>query len=97
MRLQGKRIFNFRTRQRGHIGEQGGKKSSEDANEIKLAETVQELPKNDHIIIFFTKTRGSWLTARGTTVTVTVLSAMEFRGFLCAHHNINPPNIHKEV
>ena len=34
---------------------------------------------------------GSWLTVRGTTVTGTVLTAMEFCDFLCACYDVTPP------
>ena len=33
----------------------------------------------------------SWLAIWGTTVSGTVILAMEFRHFLCARYNVNPP------
>ena len=59
------------------------------------AQTVQNVAKLDCRILIRAKTTGSWLPARSTTVTGTVLSTMEYRDFLFARYNLNPPNLQK--
>ena len=45
----------------------------------------------DSCLLLRTKQTGYWLTVRGTALTGTVLLDMEFRDFVCARYNVNPP------
>ena len=69
----------------------------DEANEIKLEESVQDLPKLDRRILLCTKNTGSWLTARGTMVTGTLLSDMEFFDSFCNCYNLIHSNLAKNV
>ena len=44
-------------------------------------------------LFFRNKHTGSWLSVQGTTVTGTVLAAMEFSNLLCARYNFDLPNL----
>ena len=60
------------------------KKNRDEANDAKLGGIVNNTKKPNGCLILRAKNRGSWLTMCGTTVTVIVLAATEFRDF-CAH------------
>ena len=74
-----------------------GQKARNKANEIKLAEHFQELPKLDHRILLRMKNTGSWMATCGTRVTGKVLLDMELCDFLCACYNLTPPIPRKNV
>ena len=61
-------------------------------NETKLKSLVRYLKGNDRRLILRTKIKGAWLSICGTTVSVIVLSATEFRYFFCARYNVSPLN-----
>ena len=75
------------------IGEErrDGQKDWEVANKNKLKGLVQYLKGTNRRLILRAKITGAWMSAHGTTVSGTVLSAMEFRDFLCACYNVPPP------
>ena len=54
-----------------------GQKRRDDANGAKIKELVDDLKAPDHRLILRTKNTGSWLNVRGTTVTGTVLAAID--------------------
>ena len=72
-----------------------GKKTRDEANKIKFSETMKEFTNMEHRSMLRAKNTGSWLLARGTTVTGTVLSGVEFHDFLCARYNLTPPTSRK--
>ena len=61
-----------------------------DVNVTKNKEIVTNLNGTDHFLILHAKNIGAWLNVQGTTATVTVLAATEFRVF-CAHVMMLPP------
>ena len=63
-------------------------KYREVSNITKLKGLVRDLKGSNRRLIICDKITGSWLSVRGTTVSGTVLSAMEFRDFLCARYNV---------
>ena len=60
-------------------------KDREAAYETKIKVLVRKLKGANRVPIICAKITGAWLGVRGTTVSGTVLSATEFRDFLCAH------------
>ena len=58
-----------------------GKKDQDDAYKSKLKGLVRDLKGTDRRLLLSAKSTGSWLSIRGTAVSGTVLSAMEFWGF----------------
>ena len=70
-----------------------GKKYWEVANKTKLKGLVQDLKGTDRRLILQGKRTGACLSVRGTTVSGTLLSATEFRNFLCARYNVSPLNL----
>ena len=68
-------------------------KYREVANETKLKGLVQNLKGTDRRLIIWAKITGAWLIVHITTVSVTLLSAIEFRDFLCARYNVSPLNL----
>ena len=69
-----------------------GQKNLIDANEVTLKGLVGDLIGNDWRLILRAKDTGACLNVCFTTETGTVLSAIEFRYFLCAHYNVTPSN-----
>ena len=63
------------------------------AYKSKLKGLVIDLKGTDKRPLLRAKITGACLSVCGTTVSGTVLSAMEFWGFLCAHYNISPVNL----
>ena len=61
-------------------------------NETKLKVLFQYLKVTHSHLILQDKITGAWLSVRGTTVSGTVLSATEFRNYLCAYYNVSPLN-----
>ena len=57
------------------------KKDRDDSYETKIKGLVRYLQVNDKRLLLRAKSTGAWLSVRGTTVSGTVLSATEFRGF----------------
>ena len=72
-------------------------KIQDDANDTKLKGRVKDLEALDRRLILCAKNTGSWLTVHRSTVTGTVLAAAQFRFFLCAHYDVNTPNLQKNV
>ena len=70
-----------------------GQTTREDVNCTKLKGLVRDLNFTDQSLILRAKSTGAWLNVRGTTVTSTVFLATEFRDFLFARYNVNPPNL----
>ena len=70
-----------------------GKKDQETANKTKLKGLVRDLKVTGRRLIPRAKSTGTWPIIRGTTFSGTVLSATEFRDFLCARYNISPLNL----
>ena len=64
-------------------------------NDVKLEGIVKNLNILERCIFFRANHMGSWLRVWDNMVTGTVLSAMEFCNFLCAHYNITPLNLKK--
>ena len=60
-------------------------------NDAKLKGIVKNFEIFDRRLFLRAKQTGSWLFAQGTTVTSTVLLAMEFCNFLCVRRNVTPP------
>ena len=67
-------------------------KDREAKYKTKIKGLVCNLKGTNRRLILRTKSTGTWPSVRGTTVSGTVLSAMEFRDFLCAHYNVSPLN-----
>ena len=59
----------------------------------RLKGLVRDLQGTDKRLLLRAKSTGVWLSLRGTTVSGTVLSAMEFRDFWCACYNVTPLNL----
>ena len=70
-----------------------GKKEREAAYETKLNGLVCNLKDTDRRLILRAKSMGDLLVLRGTKVSGTVLSATEFRDFLCARYNVSLLNL----
>ena len=74
--------------------EQRDRKESWDvAYESKLKGVVNNIKVRDKHILLRSKSTGSWMRVRGTTVSGTLLSATEFRDFLSARYNVSPVNL----
>ena len=58
-------------------------KIQDDTTNAKLKGIVEELEVTDRHLILRAKNTGSWMDVHGTTVTDTVLAAMEFVIFVC--------------
>ena len=67
----------------------GGKKDTKVAKK-KLRGLVRYLLGTDRRLIIQAINTGAWMSVGGNTVSVTVLDATEFWGFLCARYNVNP-------
>ena len=61
--------------------------------ESKLKGLVSDLKGIDKRLLICAKNKGTWLSKRGTKVSVTVLFATNFWGFLCARYNVSPLNL----
>ena len=70
-----------------------GKKERDAAYKSKLEGLLIDLKGTHKLLLLSTKSTGAWLSIRGTTVSDTVLSGMEFRDFLCARYNVSPLNL----
>ena len=74
--------------------EQRDRKEARDvAYEFRLKGLVRDLKVTYKCLILHAKITGAWLSVRGTTVSGTVVSATEFRDFLCACYNVSPVNL----
>ena len=71
----------------------GGKKCYDCVNNAELEGFLKDIDIFDSCLFLRSKYTGSWMTVWGTVVTGTVLPAMEFSDFLCAHYNSFPPNL----
>ena len=69
------------------------KKNQYDANDSTLKGLVGYLIGTNQRLILSTKNTGDCLDVRGTTVTGTSFSAMEFSDFLCPSYNVTPLNL----
>ena len=70
-----------------------GQKYREVTNETKLRGLVLYLKGTNMCLLLQAKGTGAWLSVRGNTVAGTVLSAEDFRDFLCASYNVFPLNL----
>ena len=70
-----------------------GKKYREAKNQTKLKGLVCNIKGNKRRLILRNKRAGAWLSICGTTVSGTVMSATEFRNFLCARYNVSSLNL----
>ena len=70
-----------------------GKEYWDVAYESILKSLVSDIKGTDNILLLRSKSTGAWLSVRGTTVSGTVLSATEFRDFLCTRYNVSPVNL----
>ena len=68
-------------------------KNRAEVNDATLKGLFRDLIVNDRSIILRDKNIGDWICVRGTTVSGTLLSAKEFRDFLCARYNAPLLNI----
>ena len=69
----------------------GGKKKWDDANDSKLKGLVGDLIVTGGRLNLHAKNIGACMNVQGTTVTGTILLAMESRDFLCSPYNVTPP------
>ena len=69
------------------------KKYQDGANDAKLQGIFSNQGAFEKRLFLHANHTGSLLRVWGTTVTVIVLTATEFRDFLCACYNANPPNL----
>ena len=69
------------------------KKGPDVSYKSRLKGLVRNIKGTDKCLLLRTKIIYAWLSIRGTTVSGTVLSATEFRYFLCARYNISPVNL----
>ena len=69
------------------------KKDQDVAYESRLKGLVRDLKGNDKHLLLRANSTGTWLSLHSTTVSGTVLSATEFRDFLCARYNVAPVNL----
>ena len=76
-----------------------GQKAHNKSNKIKFIESVHYVYTLIHRILIRLKNMCSWLTARGDTVTGTVLLVMEFHYLLFSCYNIppSPPTSRKKL
>ena len=72
-----------------------GKKHREAVYETKLKGLVHDIIGTGRRLIICSRSTGPWLRIQGTTVSGTVLSATEFRYFLCARYNVSPQNLQR--
>ena len=70
-------------------------KIRDDVNYAKPEGEIKNLPKLERCLFLRAKHTVSWLIVRGATVTGTVVTAAEFCDFLCAHYDVNLPNLKK--
>ena len=70
-----------------------GKKARNIAYESILKGLVSNLKGTNKRLLLSAKCTGDWLSVCNTTVSGTVLSATEFRDFLCARYNVSPVNL----
>ena len=54
---------------------------------------VSDLQGTDKRLLTYSKRKGGWMSVCSNTVSGTVLSATEFRYFLCARYNVFPVNL----
>ena len=71
------------------------KKIRDDTNNSKLKGLVNDIEAPGRCLILSANNTGYWLIIRGTTVTGTVLAAMEFHDFLCAHYDVTSLTLKK--
>ena len=69
------------------------KKEREFVNETKLKGLSRYLKGTERSLLLQAKSSGAWPGVRGTTVSGTVLSAMDFWDLLCARYNVYPVNL----
>ena len=72
-----------------------GKKARDITYESILKGLVINIQGTDKRLLLHAKIIGACLSVRGTTVFGTVLSATEFRDFLCACYNVSPVNLQR--
>ena len=70
-----------------------GMKDQDDVYESKLKGLVRNLKGIYKPLLLRAKIKGACLSVQGTTVSGTILSATEFRDFLCEHYNVSPLNL----
>ena len=70
-----------------------GMKDQDDVYESKLKGLVRNLKGIYKRLLLRAKIKGACLSVQGTTVSGTILSATEFRDFLCEHYNVSPLNL----
>ena len=73
-----------------------GRKTRGGINDAKIEVIVDTLDDFYCCLILTSKQMGSSLTIQGNMVTGTVLSATQFRDFLCVLYNFTPPKIQKK-
>ena len=74
--------------------EQRDRNKSQDVEyKSRLKGLVRDIKVSDNRLLLRAKITGSWLSVHGATVSGTVLSATEFRDFLCARYNVSPVNL----
>ena len=69
------------------------KKYQDAAYKTKLKDLECELKGTDKSLILRAKISDAWMVVRGTTVPGTVLSATEYRYFLCSRYKVSPINL----
>ena len=62
-------------------------------NDAKIQGIVSNQSAFEKLLFLCDKNTGPHMSVWVTTVTGTVLAAMEFRNFLFARYNVNPPNL----
>ena len=70
-----------------------GKKYWDAAYESKLKGFVSNFKGTEKSLLLRAKITGDWLSVRGTAVSGTILSATDFRDFLCALYNLSTVNL----
>ena len=74
--------------------ERRDRKESQDVAYLsRIKGLVSNLKGTNNRLLLHAKSTGPWLRVRGTTVSGTVLSATEFRDFLCLCYNFSPVNL----
>ena len=74
-----------------------GQKIWDNVNDAKLKGLVADLDGTSHCMIVRSRNTGAWLNVRGTTVTGTVLLAMEFCEFYAHIMMLPTPNFRANV
>ena len=64
------------------------------SNLVTLTRIYTSMNHTNRHLILHAKSTGAWLRICGTTASDTVLSATEFRDFLCTCYNVSPLNTH---